>query len=357
MSSGLKIEEIDKNFVTDSTFDASGLNFYNVLEAPFRVYGLILPSEENKCFLRAPKQVADNTNGGVAELNYHTAGGRVRFRTNSGRIAILATYNHISRMSHFSFSGTAGLDVYVNGEFFRTFIPPKSVEDKFAMVKPFDNTEMKEVQVNFPIYSGIDELIIGLDEGAVVEEGRGYDYDLPIVYYGSSITQGACASRPGNCYTAIIERETNCDYINLGYSGSGRGEPIMAEYIASLNMQMFFLDYDYNATSAEHLLATHEPFFKTVREKHPDLPIIMATKPDYLDHEREERRRVIRRTYDNAIVNGDKNVYFIDGGEIMRKYAGSDGTVEGLHPNDFGFRAMARGFGDVIKRILKEQNK
>ena len=116
MSSGLKIEEIDKNFVTDSTFDASGLNFYNVLEAPFRVYGLILPSEENKCFLRAPKQVADNTNGGVAELNYHTAGGRVRFRTNSTKIAILASLNHISRMSHFPFSGTAGLDVYVNGD-------------------------------------------------------------------------------------------------------------------------------------------------------------------------------------------------------------------------------------------------
>ncbi len=357
MAEAFRLEDIDSNFVTDKTFDPTGLRFYNVLEAPFKVYGLIFPDEENKCYLRAPKHIADNTNGGVAELNYHTAGGRVRFRTNSGRIAIVASLNHISRMSHFPFSGTAGLDVYVNGEFERTFIPPKTIVDKFAMVKPFNDKEMKEVQVNFPLYSGVNELIIGLDEDAVVEEGEGYAYEQPIVYYGSSITQGGCASRPGNSYEAVIERETNCPYINLGYSGSGRGERIMAEHIASLDMQIFFMDYDYNARTPEELLKTHEPFYKVIREKHPDLPIIMATKPDYSIKDAKKRKAIIRRTYRNAIKNGDKNVYFIDGEKIMRKYAGTDGTVEGVHPNDFGFRALARGFGDVIKKILKEQSK
>ncbi len=355
MAEAFRLEDIDSNFVTDKNFDGTGLKFYNVLEEPFKIYGLIFPDEENKCYLRAPKHIADNTNGGVAGLNYHTAGGRVRFRTNSGRIAIVASLNHISRMSHFPFSGTAGLDVYVNGEFERTFIPPKDIVDKFAMVKPFNDKEMKEVQVNFPLYSGVNELIIGLDEGAIVEEGRGYDYELPIVYYGSSITQGGCASRPGNSYEAVIERETNCPYINLGYSGSGRGERIMAEHIASLDMQIFFMDYDYNARSPEELLKTHEPFYKVIREKHPDLPIIMATKPDYSIKDAKERKAIIRRTYRNAIKNGDKNVYFIDGERVMRKYAGTDGTVEGTHPNDFGFRALAKGFGDVIKKVLKSK--
>ncbi len=354
MASVFKIEDIDTNFVTDKNFDPTGLKFYNVLEAPFKIYGLILPDEENKCFLRAPKAVADNTNGGVRELNYHTAGGRVRFRTNSGRIAIYASLNHISRMSHFPFSGTAGIDVYVNGEFLRTFIPPKDVEEKFVMIKPFNDTEMKEVQVNFPLYSGVNELHIGLDEGAIVKEGRGYDYDKPIVYYGSSITQGGCASRPGNSYEAVIERETNCDYINLGYSGSARGEKIMAEHIASLDMKIFVLDYDYNAKTAADLRKTHEAFYKTIREKHPDIPIIMASKPDYSIIEAKERKAIIRRTYLNAKRRGE-NVYFIDGEKIMRKYAGTDGTVEGTHPNDFGFRAMAKGFGDIIKKLLKSK--
>ena len=357
MAAGFRIEDIDKNFVTDKSFDPTGLKFYNVLEKPFKVYGLILPTDEDRCFSRVPKAIADNTSHGVSVLNYHTAGGRVRFRTNSKRIAVFASLYRVMKMSHFAFSGTVGMDVYVNGKFSRTFIPPLDVEDSFAMVKSFNDSEMKEIQLNLPLYSGLDELHIGLDEGAIVEEGRGYDYDKPIVYYGSSITQGACASRPGNSYEAIIERETNCDYINLGFSGSAKGEKIMAEHIASLDMKIFVLDYDHNAPSVEELLATHEPFYKTVREKHPDLPIIIATRPECAmisTEEAKERKAIIRRTYLNAKRCKD-NVYFIDGEKIMRKYAGADGTVEGIHPNDLGFRGIANGYGKIIKEALKKQ--
>ena len=357
MTAGFRIEDIDKNFITDKAFDPTGLKFYNVLEKPFKIYGLILPDAENERFLRMPREIADNTSHGVSVLNYHTAGGRVRFRTNSKRIAVFASLYRVMKMSHFAFSGTVGMDVYVNGKFSRTFIPPLDVEDNFAMVKSFSDSEMKEIQLNLPLYSGISELHIGLDEGAIVEEGRGYDYDLPIVYYGSSITQGACASRPGNSYEAIIERETNCDYVNLGFSGSAKGEKIVAEHIASLDMKIFVLDYDHNAPSVKELNETHEPFYKTIREKHPELPIIMATRPDcsmISIEEARKRKRIVRRTYLNAKKRGE-NVYFIDGEKMMRKYAGADGTVEGIHPNDFGFRAIAKGIGDIIKKILKSK--
>ena len=354
MAENIKIEEIDRNFVTDSTFDASGLKFYNVLEAPFRVYGLILPSEENSCFLRLPKEIADNTNPGVANLNYHTSGGRVRFRTNSSKIAIIATLNHISRMSHFAFSSSAGFDLYINGEYESSFIPSKSVEDKFASLKRLDGGEMMEVQINFPQYAGVDELIIGLDEGATVEEGKKYDYDKPIVYYGSSITQGACATRPGNSFPAMIERETNCDYINLGFSGNGRCEPIIAEYIAGLDMQLFLMDDVYYVTpTAAELVEIHEPFFKKIREKNPNLPIIMTTSDNKIRNA-EERRRVIKRTYDNAVASGDKNVYLVNTTEVMRSLAGGDGTVDGIHPNDLGFRGIANGYGKIIKEVLEK---
>ena len=355
MAVGCKIEDIDKNFVTDKGFDPTGLAFYNALEAPFKVYGLILPTEENKCFLRMPKEIADNTNPGVASLNYHTAGGRVRFRTNSGKIAIIATLNHISRMSHFAFSGSAGFDLYINGEYESSFIPSKSIEDKFASLKRLGDGEMMEIQINFPQYAGVDELIIGLGEGAVIEEGKKYDYDKPIVYYGSSITQGACATRPGNSFPAMIERETNCDYINLGFSGNGRCETIIADYISGLDMQIFLMDDVYYVTpTAAELLEIHEPFFKKIREKNPTLPIIITTSDNKI-RDAEERRRIIKKTYDNAVANGDENVYLLNTTELMRAVAGGDGTVDGIHPNDLGFRGIANGYGKIIKEALKKQ--
>ena len=252
-------------------------------------------------------------------------------------------------------TGTAGFDVYVDGKFSTMFIPPIEMDESFASLKPLGDGRMQEVEINFPIYSGVNELHIGLDEGAIVEAGRGYDFDFPIVYYGSSITQGACASRPGNIYEAIISRKTNTDFINLGFAGSARGEKPIAEYIAGLDMKIFVLDYDFNAGSVPKLLATHEPFFKTVREAHPDLPIVMITRPSDECGEREARKEVIKRTYENARALGDENVYFIDGYEIMSERTEGDGTVEGVHPNDYGFRAMADGIGAVIQKILNKK--
>ena len=354
MAEEFRLEDIDTNFVTAKNFNVEGLKFYNVLEEPFRIYGLILPNEENKCFLRMKKESADQTSEKVGRLNYHTAGGRVRFRTNSTKIAILASLNHISRMSHFPFSGTAGFDVYVDGRFCTAFIPPLEMGESFASLKLLGDGAMKEVEINFPLYSGVNELRIGLEEDAVVLEGEKYAYEKPIVYYGSSITQGACASRPGNTYEAIIARKTSCDFINLGFAGSAMGEKSMAEYIATLDMQIFVFDYDFNTSSPAKLLAKHEPFFKVVREAQPMLPIVMITRPSDDCGEREARREIIKRTYDNAKASGDENVYFIDGYEIMSEKTEGDGTVEGIHPNDYGFRAMAEGIGAVIQEILQK---
>ena len=88
---------------------------------------------------------------------------------------------------------------------------------------------------------------IGLKEGAAVQGGRAYRKGGPVLYYGSSITQGGCASRPDNCYPAYISQWTNTDYINLGFSGNGKAEPAMVEYLASLPCRAFVCDYDHNA--------------------------------------------------------------------------------------------------------------
>jgi hypothetical protein len=100
-------------------------------------------------------------------------------------------------------------------------------------------------------------LYIGLQEGAKVEGGLKYRSELPVYYYGSSITQGACSSRPGNAYQSIISRRQNLDFVNLGFSGSGRAEEIIANYMAEQKMLAFVCDYDHNAPNPEYLNDTH----------------------------------------------------------------------------------------------------
>ncbi|MBO4983237.1 MAG: hypothetical protein J6D23_04195, partial [Clostridia bacterium] len=176
----------------------------------------------------------------------------------------------------------------------------------------------------------------------------------PIVYYGHSITQGGCASRPGNSYPSIISRKLNMDFINLGFSGSARGEREMAEYIASLDMELFVYDYDHNAPSWEHLQNTHEAMFKIIRKAHPTLPIIMMTSVSMarFHDNQEKRRQIIYQTYKNALKSGDKNVYFWDGDKEFKPYV-ECGTVEGCHPNDYGFVGIASSLEPLIRKILK----
>jgi len=117
-------------------------------------------------------------------------------------------------------------------------------------------------------------------------------------------------------------------------------------------MSVFVYDYDYNAPTPEHLMSTHERMFLKVREKNPDLPIIMMSRPQFLlDDDAKKRLEIITTTYNNALNRGDKNVYLIDGPTLMAK-AGTEGTVDNCHPNDLGFYSMASALGDVLEKII-----
>ena len=129
----------------------------------------------------------------------------------------------------------------------------------------------------------------------------------------------------------------------------------MVEYLASLDMAAFVSDYDHNAPSPEYLESTHEPFFKKFRQMQPDTPVIFASHAG-ISHGvyRERRKEIIRRTYENALKAGDKNVYFIDGGTIYNDVGGEYCEVDNCHPNDLGFWCMANAYGAVIEEILKK---
>lgn len=349
------IAEIDKNLLVKEMVNREGLVIYDAHKAPFSIHGLIMPDECHDFFRRLPLDVAEKTESpGLIHLNHNTAGGRLRFRTNSRRIAIFASMCalHVGS-SHFSKTGATAFDLYVNGEFDGTFVPPYDLAHGYESEIKTENGEMKEIQINFPSYSGLKQLYIGLDSDAEVLEGKCYREIAPIVYYGSSITQGACASRPGRTYPAIIERRCNIDYINLGFSGNAKAEDCVISHIASLDMSVFVMDYDHNAPSLEHLKNTHEKLFLAVREKHPNIPIIIMPKPDHYGTPGQKARfEVIKKTYDNAKARGDENVYLIDiCRELYTKY-GNEYTVEGTHPTDVGFFGMAEAVWEVMKTVI-----
>lgn len=352
------ISEIDKNLRVETNIEREGLRFHSVRSTPFKIYGVYHDGEK---FRRLPKDVAESTSAGVSNLSVKTAGGRVRFITDSPFVAIKAILPHNTVFPHMTLAGVAGFDMYAsengNEKIVKIFVPPVNFEDSYEGLYDFPGgAKERLITVNFPLYNEVRELYIGLDDGCSLKEAPEYKYEKPIVYYGSSITQGGCASRPGMCYTAILSRKYDIDHINLGFSGNGCGEPVMAEYIAGLDMQMFVYDYDYNSRSVEQYEQTHEPFFKIIRRAHPDMPIIFMTKPKpecYMTETDYQKLEIAKRTYANALASGDKNVYFIPGYELMAD-AGTEGFVDMTHPTDLGFVSMANRLSVEFDKILKK---
>ena len=237
-----------------------------------------------------------------------------------------------------------------------TFVPTYDVENGYESVLDFEKCCERVVTINFPLYSSVRKLYIGLKEGAALKPAPGYRVKKPVVYYGSSITQGGCASKPGSSYESILSRRFDCDYINLGFSGSAKAEDEMIDYIKGLDMSVFVMDYDHNAYVFEHLKKTHGRMFRAIRAAQPNLPIIILPRPKYILTEQEKLRwEVIHNTYQTAKEQGDENVYFIDSRKLM-EIVGDNGTVDNCHPTDSGFFSMACAIGEVLEGIFAGKN-
>ena len=330
------------------------IRFYKIWEAPFEVYGLYGDIEKNG-FRRLPEEVAKNTSSEVLRLHTHTTGGRVRFRTDSQTIVI-----KIKGQAYYSYHTTAmmrhGADLYVDyphASIYSGAVKPKGepeCEEKISMPEG-----EKDITVYLPLFENVESFEIGLCEGASLKEhSKPYQNELPVVFYGSSITHGACASRPGLSYEGIISRKYNMNYTNLGFSGSAMAEDAIVEYMAGLEMSAFVSDYDHNAPSLEHLRATHHKMYQKIREKNPDIPYFMISRPNFFYTEDHIcRRDIIMQSYLDARASGDKNVYFIDGAAFFNGERAEDMTIDLTHPNDAGFKKMADYIGDVIAKVMK----
>lgn len=331
----------------------------SILESPFKVYGTSYDHTRGK-FIRMDPEVAKTVNPGVAGMGISATGGRIAFKTNSGHIKLSVVYPDRHLFGNMTIMCSCGFDLYMRKvgqekfSHFYSFVPG----DRAALTYEgecdlLDNSE-KEIIINMPIRTPVSEVCVGVEDGSNLEQWSGYKNEGRIVFYGSSITHGCCASRPGMIYPLIISRALDCDILSLGFSGSAKGEETMARYIAGLDMKLFVCDYDHNAPTPEYLEETHERFYRIFRTGQPDTPVLFVTKPDG-DKQPEltkQRREIIRKTYENACKNGDRNVYYLDGRSLFGEVDRDCCTVDGCHPNDLGFYKIATTMAPRIREIL-----
>ena len=363
----MKTEEIFPDFAQKGLDLTPGQKFYKIPDSRFDLYGVFYDKDAGR-FLRMPQDIADKVNPTVALLNGYTAGGRIRFSTDADRMSITVSCDVLNAYCHMPALGTGGFmlleektgeDGRISYKMAAAFVPGHYAnvsESKgpngYTVEKYLPGEGMRDFILYMPTYNDIKELILGFPEGAKCQPGLKYRQDVkPVLYYGSSITEGGCSSRPDIPYQCFISRWTNTDFINLGFSSGALGEEVMAEYLASLDVSVFVCDYDHNAPNAGHLYKTHERLYRIFRKAHPTTPVIIMSKPDFdIDPTAPMRRQAVKATYDKAVSEGDENVYFIDGQSLFGETDRECCTVDSTHPNDIGFLRMAERVYAELKK-------
>ncbi len=363
--------ELDPNMAIRPA-NEDGLRFLSPDDAPLRLTGFLF-RDRDKVYRRMPLKPAEPFSPGVENLAWNTAGGQVAFRTDSPRIVLKVKMRGNNVMYHMAQTGTAGFDLYAGEPGRQRFAAvtrfvagaPEYTAQVFKTSRP----KMREFTINFPLYAGVESVYIGVDEKAKVEAPTPWADDRPIVIYGTSITQGGCAARPGMAYTNILSRMLNRPVVNLGFSGNGKGEAGVAAEIAKVAAPaMFVLDYDANSGGAEKIAETMPVFIDVLRKSHPTTPILVISRirpgGEALDYARNEEAprstaqaasvKVQRELVEKRRAAGDHNLYFLDGGTIINSEDWDEVTVDGSHPTDYGFALMARSIAPVVAKILAE---
>ena len=217
----------------------------------------------------------------------------------------------------------------------------------------------RQYLIYLPLYNGVTSVEIGVPEKASLMKalprapGRG----KPVVFYGTSITQGACASRPGMVHTAILGRRLNVPIINLGFSGNGRMEPEVARFMAELDPAIYVIDCLPNLHGKLTAERT-EPLVRILREAHPKTPILLVEDRSYANsfllterrNRNEENRIALKAAYERLKAAGDDNLYYLEGASLLGE--DREDTVDSSHPTDLGFFRQANAFEKVLGPIL-----
>ena len=333
------------------------VRYHNIEEEPFEISGFPFKIENNS-FNRLPGRIMPLLPDHLQWVAPQPSGGIIRFQSNARKLSLNVALLRNETSRNCTQALLSGFDVYIDcggGYEFSFNICPENNPVAYVAEIPWDlPAGMKDFMIYMPLQNPVQTVKIGLDRDALIEKPKPFAFPKPILFYGSSITCGFCASRPGLSYPARITRQLNANLINFGFGGAAKGELEVANAISTLDLSCFVMDYDFNAPSANHLRDTHCAFYEAVRGAKPDLPIIIISAPFlYKDVKGfSERREIIAQTYETGIRRGDQNLYFIDGGTFFKEEEWADFTLDLVHPNDMGFARMTQMILPVIQHVF-----
>jgi GDSL-like Lipase/Acylhydrolase family/N-terminus of Esterase_SGNH_hydro-type len=328
------------------------------------VNGLPWYGENDGELFRLPRRLEQTFRPPVWSLAKSPSGGRIRFRTDSKVLAVRLEYPSAPDMANMHAFGQTGVDLYAGGVYIASAVAdkeavPGKTYDRILFDRRDSAREEREIVLYLPLYKPVKVLGIGVDPDAKIGRARPFALARPVVFYGTSITQGGCASRPGMSYQAILGRMLGIDFVNLGFSGNGKGEPEVARTVAEIDAACFVVDFAQNNRTLESLQEVYAPFLETLRAKHPETPVVAVT-PIYASREAlggpavselQKMRDHIRQVVSRRIASGDRNLQIVEGTDLLGPAQG-DGLVDGVHPNDLGFQWMADGLAARLRKVL-----
>lgn len=324
-------------------------------------------------YTRIPAYLQDSVRQPLWERSQCSAGLGVRFATDSRQVGVRYHLLNDFHMVHMADTGTKGVDLYVwegdsvwrHANTIRPYVNNK--EEKKVEGTLLENLpgEMTEYMMYFPLYDGLVDLSVLIDSGAVITPGSPelISPDRKIAFYGTSIAQGGCASRPGMASSNIISRELNAEVINLGFSGEGKQDACMARALCEIpDVDIYLLDPVPNCTEGQCDTLTYD-FVNIIRRAHPQAAIVMVEGPmypysrynsffgDYLPR----KNAAYRRNFERLKADNPHNLYYVtceglDGVE-------DDGTVDGIHLTDLGFRHYADKLVPILQPIMQRQQR
>lgn len=316
-------------------------------------------------FVRLPESLKDQVREPVWKLSRHSAGVKLRFRTDAKNIQVRYTVSGNIDMPHMPATGVSGLDLYTKNET-NDWIWVKgdysfadTISYGFKLIE--EGSRNREFDLYLPLYNEVLFLEIGVAADAAFELLPRESANLPILVYGTSIAQGACASRPGMAWTAILERAVNRPLINLGFSGNGQLEDPLIRYMASIESSLYVLDCLPNLVrdtfQEEEVKRRIHDAVTYLKSKRADTPILLVDHAGYTDglvnQERrkayEKRNQWSREVYKELLTSGVSDVYYLEKEAIGLSM---EGTVDGTHPSDLGMDQYARGYVGLITDIL-----
>jgi len=337
--------------------------WHSPLAPPFLITGLPWLAQDG-LYRRLPLNPSHPIRSEVDRLANFTTGVQVRFQTDSPKLAVRIVLADSATMYQMPATGQCGVDCYIGPAGEQIYINTSrfeaaQVEYESVLFESL-SIELREITLNLPLYQGVKELWIGVSPEASVVPFHGFSSDKKVLLYGTSITHGACASRPGMAYPNQLSRMFPMEFVSLGFSGNAHGEPELAHLISQISdPALLVLDYEGNTPSTEHLAQSLPAFIRIYREIHPEVPILVVSQirlakeafDEELRQRRELRQALQRATVERFNQEGDAHIHFCDGSELLGPDY-QECTADGIHPSDLGYKHMAEKLRPILAGLL-----